>query len=144
MMASTDHNPIVRRQLMIARIVGEENVAWTWEERSPHCRPDEVGFEAEKEVEDVDVEFCVERVVVYVVFHRPPAGEAGGFVVDEETAMLDDGLATVGLSGEGVDFVVFLGWGVEPEVETKILCQHHDQKSDPGTYGDCPACSVSV
>ena len=144
MMTSTYHNPVIRRQLVVARIVREEYVPRPGHERSPHRRPDEVGFEAEEKVEDVRVEFCVERVVVYVVFRGPPGGETRSFIVDEEAAVFDHGLTAVCLSGEGVNFVVFLGRGVKPEVEPASLSQQRDHRGYISTHGDCPACSASV
>ena len=129
---------------MNTRVVGEEDIARAGHKRSPHRRPDEVGFEAEEEVEDVGVEFCIEGVVVYVVFQGPPGGETRSFIVDEEAAVFDHGLTAVCLSGEGVDFIVFLGRGVKPEVETAPLSQQRNQCGDISTHGDCPACSASV
>lgn len=66
------------------------------------------------------VEGGVEGVVCgAVVLARPPAGQGGGFVVDEEAAVFDGWFAVDGCFGQCVERGVLGCWDVGPPVEAE-------------------------
>lgn len=104
-------------QLLVLRVIREEDAARLGDERSPHGRPDEVALKADYEVEDVGVELRVEGVVGHVVPSRPPARESWRLVVDEKPSVLDRGLAVGGFVRQGIDLIMLGSGNVRPEVE---------------------------
>lgn len=117
MVTGRHHNAIVVRQLLVARVIREENPAGGRDERSPHRWPHEIGFEADEEVKDVSIELRVEGVVVEVAVFGPPAGQGGCFIVDKDSTVFDTGLPVGGCFVQGVDSLVLGDGDVGPPVK---------------------------
>lgn len=88
MMAGGNDDSVVIGKLLVSWVICEEDSAGLRDEARPHCRPDKVGLESDKQVEYMLVELGVESEVADVVLSSPPAGERGGFVVNEEASVL--------------------------------------------------------
>ena len=114
---------VVIRQLLVARIIGEKDVAGRWCPRLPHGGPKIVRLEAQKEVEHMGVELGVERVSSLVVVLGPPGIQRGLLVVDEEAAVLDGGLTLSRCFAQGEYLRVLLGRNIREPVESITLGQ---------------------
>lgn len=89
------------------------------------------------------VELGVEGEIGVVGLASPPADKSRRFVVDEEAAVLDAGLAVCRRLRESVDLVVLRGWDVGPPVKASPNLARLKFRRVV-TYGDCPLCSERV
>jgi len=105
MVRGGDDDAVFIGQLGIEGILDVEHPA-------PHRRPEIVALHAQDQFEDVLVHAGIETAE----FGKSPAREGGGFVVDEDAAVFDFGLAQGVAAGRDIEFLLLRGRDVAPEM----------------------------
>ena len=111
-----DADAIFVRDPLIFWIVKEENGARIWVS-GPHGWPHEICFESQEQLEHLDVEF---RVVPSKLFQHPTC-KGWGFVIDEDTSVLNARLAVDGLYRQGKYIGMMFRRDVGPPIPTETL-----------------------